>query len=559
MRSLATDTVSDDAGLARLAEAWTALRAITPHASAFQSFAWIDAYRAVLRPRGRRLHVLIVRDGGEPVAILPCDLGPHGDLRLLGEPLSNYQGPVHRPERVTDLVEALATLLGAPSRAVRLLDFGGLVERSPFLAALRTLRVPGWSPAFVVRTATCPYVDLAGGWTTVFERRTSGSRRQLARKWKALGRLGRLEFGEAGDPARVRQLLPELFKLFRQRWQGRHESGGFADRFRDFHLRAAPALAAAGEARISHLVLDGHVVAFYYAVRADGGIASYVIGHDDVLGSFSPGQLMLIRALEAACVRGEREYDLSLGEESYKDEWASGARGVFRVFAWRRRSTGALHGRARALTTEAWVRARSIGWLRDLRREGLRRMLAGPPPLEARPDTPGIGAGEPGRWVVHHLEPGAPAEGIVVRAWSFGELCDALSPRLLALATERFYRGDPLLAVYRDETLVGVVWRASPARRALVTFGHEPVPSEPVYYQPLPVGRGLGVLVQALAATERGFTLVARVPRLADVGSRVEACFVGDLRFAPLGRARTALSALGALHRGDDALDVARA
>jgi len=560
VRSLTTDVVADDTGFAGLADAWSALRAVTPHASAFQSFAWIDAWRALVAPRGRQLHVLVLRDGGEPVAILPCDLGARGDLRLLGEPVSNYQGPLHRPERVTDLVHALAAHLTSPETPVRLLDFGGLPERSPFFSALRALDVPGWSAPAVMRTATCPYVDLAGGWTTVLDRRTSASRRQLARKWKTLARLGRLEFHEVDSPARVRELLPELFTLFRQRWEGRHESGGFAGRFREFHLHAAPALAAAREARISHLALDGHVVAFYYAVRADGGTASYVIGHDGVLGPFSPGQLMLIRALEAACVRGEREYDLSLGEESYKDEWASGARGVFRLLAWRRRSTSAVHGRVRAVAAQAWVRARSVGWLRDLRREGLRRTLAGPPALDARPDAPGIAAGGPGPWTVHSVESGAAAaDAVVVRAWSFGELRDAASPRLLALAAERFYRGDPLLAVYRDDTLVGVVWRACPARRALVTHDHEPLPSQPVYYHPLPVGSGLAVLVRTLAAIDGRSTIVTRAAALTGLPSRVEVRFVADLRFAPLGRARAALSTLGALHRGEDALDVARA
>src|SRR5262249_51556504 len=153
-----------------------------------------------------------------------------------------------------------------------------------------------------------------------------------------------------------------------------------------------------------------------------------------------PGLLMLTHALEAACARGEPEYDLSLGEESYKDDWASGTRGVFRVLAWRRRSTGATHGAARSLAARAWVRAPSVGWLRDLRRGGLRRMLSGPPTLDTRPDAPGIAAGGPGRWTVHRVAAEAdPDARVVVRAWSFAELRHAVSPRLLALVAERFY------------------------------------------------------------------------------------------------------------------------
>src|SRR5262249_60388403 len=102
------------------------------------------------------------------------------------------------------------------------------------------------------------------------------------------------------------------------------------------------------------------------------------------LSPSTPGSLVLMLVPESSGARGERESDLSLGEESYKDEWASGARGVFRVFGWRRRPAAAAHGRARALGARAWVAARSVGWLRDVRREGLRRVLLGPPALEAR-------------------------------------------------------------------------------------------------------------------------------------------------------------------------------
>ncbi len=543
MRSVGIDVVTDDTALARLAEDWTALRAVTPHASAFQSFPWIAAHREILGSHGRQLQVIVVRDGGAPVAIIPCDLGRRGDLRFLGGSVSNYQGPVHRPDAVGDLVAGLATLVGMTRSRVRLLDLGGLPERAPFLDALRSLRLPGWSSPTLVRTATCPYVDLAGGWSAVRERRTSASWRQVARKWKALGRLGRLTFVESVDPADVQRLLPEMFTLFRQRWTGRHESGGFAGRYRAFHERAAPMLVAAGEARISFLELDGRLAAFYYAVAADGGTASYVIGHDDVLAPFSPGLLVLTRILEAACGRGEPEFDLSLGEEGYKKDWASGARGVFRVLAWRRGSA-ALNGRLRAVGAQAWVRARSVGWLRDVRREGFRRALFGAPSGVHAPDTPGLAAGDGGRWTVHRMPPGGATSGPgVLRTWSYAELRALGSPRLAAIAADRCYRGDPLLAVYRAERLLGVLWRACPARRALVTQRHEPPPSEPVYYHPIATNDDPSQLVAALATLDEarsGFTLVTHAPRLPGISSRIEASFDADVRFAAPVRTRAA-------------------
>ena len=127
----------------------------------------------------------------------------------------------------------------------------------------------------------------------------------MSRKWTALGRLGPLEFAEVTDPGEARDLLPSLFALFRERWTGRHESGGFAGRNRHFHELAVPALAAAGHLRVSVLRIAGEVAAFAYGVRGAHGTSSYVLGHANALAHHSPGQLLLVRLLEAACARGD--------------------------------------------------------------------------------------------------------------------------------------------------------------------------------------------------------------------------------------------------------------
>jgi len=70
--ALRWDVVTDDATLAGLEAEWRRLLAVTPLASGFQSFAWVTTCRAALPRRGARLLTLVVRDGSEPVAILPA-------------------------------------------------------------------------------------------------------------------------------------------------------------------------------------------------------------------------------------------------------------------------------------------------------------------------------------------------------------------------------------------------------------------------------------------------------------------------------------------------------
>jgi len=496
MSRLAVDVVTDDEALARLAPEWSRLLAATPDWSAFRSYAWVHACRTILRPAARPF-VVRVRAGGETVALWPLEREDCGALRFVGEGVTNYHGPVHGDAAIDDVVDAVAGFV-ADDRRVTLLDLRGLREDAPLLRALLALRLPGWTTPRAVRTAICPYVALGGGWSAVAGQRSGRGRAALARKWRLLERLGRVEFMEATTPEDVRALLPSLFTLFRERWADRHESGGFADRNRTFHEHALPALAAAGLVRLSAIRLDGEPIAFAYGLRGAWGTTSYVLGHANALNPHSPGLLLLTRMLEAASARGDREYDFSLGEEPYKASWATGARGVFRVVAARRRSTARVRGDLRRVGAEIRVAARSIPWLRSIRREGVRRFLRGPLPLDAQADAPGLAAGRARRWTVYRVARGHEPDDARSEPWTYGRMRGALSPRLLHLAADRSFRGDVLLAVHRGGRLLGIVWRAGDGRRDAVSGGSADGAAAVYYHPVVAAGAAVADVVGAL-------------------------------------------------------------
>src|SRR5205085_2300606 len=77
---------------------------------------------------------------------------------------------------------------------------------------------------------------------------------------------------------------------------------------------------------------------------------------------------------------------------------------------------------------------------------------------------------------------------VAVASWTWGEMTRALSPRLLAHAAERSFRGDRLLALSRAGTLLGIVWQARDERRAVVTGGRDDGTAAAVYYHPVAAG-----------------------------------------------------------------------
>jgi CelD/BcsL family acetyltransferase involved in cellulose biosynthesis len=533
MSSFHVDVVTDDRTLAGLEGEWSRLLGATPLASGFQSLAWAAACRAALPAADTGLFALVVRDGLDIVGILPTELAPGGRLRFIGQGVSNYLGPVYRPDRVDGILDALGGFLDG-ERRVMLVDFPGLREGSPILDALRGRRVPGWSDVRVMQTATCPYVDLSHGWEAVSSRRKSKQRSNDTRKRKALQRLGQPDFVEVTRPEEVRSALPAMFRLFEGRWAGRHESGGFAGRCRSFHEHAAQALAVAGHVMLSLLRVDGEIVAFSYGVRAGGVTSSYVIAHENRLSFCSPGALLLLRLLEAAAKRGDPEYDFSLGEEGYKEAWATGKRGVFRALSWRDHSTAGVKARLEALGGRAWVAARSVGWLRAVRREGLRRVAFGRSAPPEAADVPGLPAGDGGTWAVHRVARRTGGAEVAVRVWTYRQMMEHLSPRLFQLAVNRCFRGDSLLALSAGDRLLGVVWRADPTRRALVTGKHDVRVDDPVYYHPVAApGHAVCDVVHGLACLEAGAPglIVVAQERLAGDDVEHVGTFADDHRF----------------------------
>jgi len=92
MLDVAEVTRSED--FAALAPTWRALFDASAHATPFQSWEWVSSWWEHLG--GGRPWVLIARDRGQPVGLLPLVITrwrgtPARQVRFMGAPLSDYQ------------------------------------------------------------------------------------------------------------------------------------------------------------------------------------------------------------------------------------------------------------------------------------------------------------------------------------------------------------------------------------------------------------------------------------------------------------------------------------
>jgi hypothetical protein len=268
------------------------------------------------------------------------------------------------------------------------------------------------------------------------------------------------------------------------------------------------------------------MIAFGYAMRGSAQSTSYVLAHDAGFDVFSPGLLLLIRTLEAAAAEGDAGYDFSLGDQPYKMMWGTGEQRVFRVLLGR--------GVRPTVMWRHWrSAARSIPLLRKLKQEGLRRLATWKAGSQSVADQPGLSAGSAEVWHVYRIQAAAhslPAHRL--RPLQYSEMRALFSPRLLALALDRHYRGDQALAVEHQGGIIGAIWRAAQHRRSIISGGcMVPMEPGPIYYHPVASG-GQDIEQVVLGVADEESVVVCPRP-LGGASVREIHTFGGDLWFRP--------------------------
>ena len=329
-------TLDDDRALDALAGEWQALHAAAPTATPFQSWEWARAWWS--HRRKGRLHVLTARDDtGALVGLLPLVVAAYGPTRrvtFLGAPEADYQDLLAAPAHADAVCAAFARALADGASGWDVINLPDVREGS----ALATLAPP--SPALASRRYThriCPFVALDGGddW-----RRAAGKelRARIGRKSRKLARDFEVAFDLAGA-ADLPHALDDLFWLHDRRWRRRGLRGAFArPSVRRFHRDLAARFCGRGWLRLHRLRVDGKTRAAFYCFADHGRVYYYLSGFNLELARYSPGAVLMARAVDDARAGGARAFDLLRGDENYKREWGARDSRTVRVVVTKRRS-----------------------------------------------------------------------------------------------------------------------------------------------------------------------------------------------------------------------------
>jgi CelD/BcsL family acetyltransferase involved in cellulose biosynthesis len=332
-RSLHVQVVTDPGSFLGLEKAWNELveRAGVPHP--FLTHEWMRTFWECFAA-GRKLHVVVVRDGPRPIAIAPLMFGK---AQLLGrqvrqlESIANVHSPrfefVLLPAHAEAACRAIWRYITTQRSSWDVLLLKQLPRGAATLAHLRALAEADGFLSGEWPAGESPYIPLRGSWDAYEEALSAKYRSNLRNRTKRLQKLGPVEHEVVTADADLAATLEEGLRIEAAAWK---QSAGTAILSRaDSHLfyaRLAQRAARRGCLRLCFLRSNRRRIAFGYNLVFANRLFVLKNGYDPEFAAYSPyrqlSRLELISAFELRLA----EYDLLGVRDDWKTDWTAEAR-----------------------------------------------------------------------------------------------------------------------------------------------------------------------------------------------------------------------------------------
>lgn len=313
-----------------LRSVWTALEA-EADCTAFQTYAWLSTWhRHIGAKQGVEPAVVVGWDRAsesEPLFIFPLGLkrGLLGTrLVWLGGEFCDYQAPILAPHFSKSVRGDQFRTLWAEVRAAlpehdiveldRLPEMVG-GQANPFLALGNTTQ----------HASSAHMTRLKPSWAEYYgEKRSSGSKKRDKQKRRKLEEFGAVTLVTPEDPAEIAASVEALIEQKTATFNRMGVANPF-DRpgVRDFYMDLATNAETRGLVHVCHLDVGGKIAAANWSVSFGGRyhyvLASYAENED--FAKRGPGMIQLMEIMRHATETGHTEFDFTIGDEAYKDDW----------------------------------------------------------------------------------------------------------------------------------------------------------------------------------------------------------------------------------------------
>ena len=318
------EIVTDLQRLLTLREAWDDLwrRAHEPRFT--QSFTWcVTGLRTVGRRRGRRPHIVVMKEAGRVVLIWPMTTGNRLFWRTgtcMGSESTEYDavlvedGP-QASERIATAWRFIRAQSGIDLITVPFVRLDKLVHRVLTHEAGHA----------TTHTLSAPYVSFRGeSWDGYWRSRGATRRNGLTRRRRRLAEQGRVTMDLIETGVEMETMIDWALRN-KIDWMKRR---GLANDFmatpgyRDFLVSLAGQHGTGGRLAVFALSLNGSPIAAKIVTIDGTRCEGFITVYDERFAAFSPGQIILVDCLKWCHEQG-MDYDFRIGDEGYKLDWAT--------------------------------------------------------------------------------------------------------------------------------------------------------------------------------------------------------------------------------------------
>jgi CelD/BcsL family acetyltransferase involved in cellulose biosynthesis len=336
--ALGTEVITDRTALRGCEPEWRELA--ERRGNAFITPEWFWSWLASYGEEARPAVIVVRRQDGTLVGLLPFVVASRGrprTLRFAGASHADHLHPVCLQADEEVVATAAAAAMSELDRNWTVAALGHVDADARWWRALA--REPLFVGVAASRDSVLPVIDLGrDGWEGYLATRGRNFREQARRYPRRLGRGHEVSYRRTADDSELDRDMATFFRLHDARWHGRGASGLTGERVRNFQLGFARSALSQGWLRLWFVELDGDPVAAWYGWRVGNRYAYYQAGFAPEWAHLSVGFVLMVHTVRSAIEEGAAQYDMLLGEESYKARFTSAGDPVRTVSLSRSRS-----------------------------------------------------------------------------------------------------------------------------------------------------------------------------------------------------------------------------
>lgn len=368
---LRVEAITDYQSLLALEPAWNQLADQAGVDHPFQ-FDWVRTWWEHFGG-GKKLLVLVVRDGDQPQAIAPLLLNRQ---RMYGLKLRQLEF-FHN-----DTTPRLDFLVARPDPEIYAALWKYLVGLHEVWDAIKLCQVPGGSPtlehwnslaraegflAGVWRCSNSPYLLLNGNWDDHLAGLRSDYRCELRRQERHLEELGPLELELVCSPDEVAAAIEETALMPAAGWKAKECAGiGRRSDTRRFYARLAERFSARGWLHLHFLRLNKQRIAFGFGVNYRNRLFVLRSGCRPEFASYAPYSVLLSRVIRRSFECGLAAIDLPGVDAGTGLEWTREAQPHYWMFVFQHAVRNSLLHHAK-FRLAAWLHGHHPGQEADRR------------------------------------------------------------------------------------------------------------------------------------------------------------------------------------------------